>query len=65
MSELIRIILIENGIWGTIDSPRKEDVFLIEKMMSVDISNMFNILGYRKKAELMNLLKINKKLENI
>ncbi|MPQ44612.1 protein rep [Clostridium tarantellae] len=33
--------------------PRKEDIFLIEKMMSVDISNMFNILGYNKKSYLI------------
>lgn len=33
--------------------PRKEDIFLIEKMMSVDISNMFKDLGYISKSELI------------
>ncbi|WP_415301231.1 protein rep [Clostridium perfringens] len=34
--------------------PRKEDIFLIEKMMSVDISNLFKDLGYHRKAELIS-----------
>ena len=33
--------------------PRKEDIFLIEKMMSVDISNLFKNLGYISKSELI------------
>lgn len=33
--------------------PRKEDIFLIEKMMSVDISNLFKDLGYISKSELI------------
>lgn len=35
------------------DIPRKEDIFLIEKMMSVDISNLFKDLGYISKSELI------------
>ena len=34
--------------------PRKEDVFLIEKMMSVDVSNLFKDLGYHRKSELIS-----------
>ena len=34
--------------------PRKEDIFLIEKMMSVDISGLFKDLGYHRKSELIS-----------
>lgn len=33
--------------------PRKEDIFLVEKMISVDISNLFKDLGYISKSELI------------
>lgn len=31
--------------------PRKEDIFLIEKMMSVDVANLFKDLGYENKGK--------------
>lgn len=34
--------------------PRKEDIFLIEKMMSVDIANLFKDLGYPNKSALIS-----------
>lgn len=33
--------------------PRKEDIFLIEKMMSVDVGNLFKDLGYDNKGNLI------------